>query len=254
MDKELLSSIEQSIEYMKSHLDEDITTDQLAARFGYSTSHFLRAFKEATGVTPRHFLSALRIDASKQLLSKPSNSSLKTLLSVGYRSIGTFSTKFKQFVGQSPRQFKSDYHFLYEHTYLYKDKKVSSSAPLDSSSITFHIKAPSTFKGIVFAGLFPRPIPDQRPIMGTVLHNEGTSVFTQVPQGTYYLLAAAIHWSKNPKDYFNLSNSLRGKHEHPIQVNHDTIAEVNIDLREPTVLDPPILINLPLLLFERDKN
>ncbi|MFO1446387.1 helix-turn-helix transcriptional regulator [Bacillus sp. Bva_UNVM-123] len=252
MDKDLLKAVEKSIEFMKNHLEEDITSEELAAKYGYSTYHFLRAFKEVTGISPRHFLSALRIEASKQILIRPSNSILKTLLSVGYKSIGSYSSKFKQFVGQSPRKFRIEYELLYKFINHYKNKKSHQTITTTSSVITCQIKAPSKFKGLVFVGLFPRPIPDQKPIAGTVLHNGGICTFTHIPKGTYYILAAAIHWSKNPKDYFILDKALRGKFEFPIKVRDDAIIEVAIALREPEPFDPPILINLPKLLFERD--
>ncbi|QED46240.1 helix-turn-helix transcriptional regulator [Cytobacillus dafuensis] len=253
MDKDLLNAVEEAIEYMKNHLEADITSEDLAAKYGYSTYHFLRAFKEVTGVTPRHFLSALRIEASKQMLTRPSNSILKSLLSIGYKSIGSYSSRFKQYVGQSPKRFKLEYEFLYQFINLYKDKKSYQMISKTSASITCHIKAPPTFKGLVFVGLFPRPIPDQKPVLGTVLHNEGTCKFDHVPNGTYYILAAAIHWSTNPMDYFILDKALRGIFDQPIEVRKDTIAEVEILLRDPQPFDPPILINLPMLLFDRDK-
>ncbi|MBS4192676.1 helix-turn-helix transcriptional regulator [Bacillus sp. FJAT-49705] len=253
MDKDLLNAVEEAIEYMKNHLEADITSEDLAAKYGYSTYHFLRAFKEVTGVTPRHFLSALRIEASKQMLTKPSNSILKSLLSIGYKSIGSYSSRFKQYVGQSPTKFKLEYETLYQFINHYKDKNSYQTITTSSSLITCHIKTPPTFKGLVFVGLFPRPIPDQKPVIGTVLHNEGACTFDHVPKGTYFILAAAIHWSANPKDYFILEKSLRGIFDQPIEVWDDTNAEVDIFLRDPTPFDPPILINLPMLLFDRDK-
>ncbi|MFJ8529174.1 helix-turn-helix domain-containing protein [Bacillus sp. NPDC094106] len=95
MDKELLNAVEKTIVYMKNHLDKEITSEDLALMSGYSTYHFLRVFKEVTGVSPRHFLSALRIEESKQVLIKSSDSVLYALLRVGFRSIGTFSSKSK---------------------------------------------------------------------------------------------------------------------------------------------------------------
>jgi len=55
-----------AIEYMKDHLDEEITTEELSKYVGYSPYHFVRIFKEVTGVSPRHYLSALRIEAGKK--------------------------------------------------------------------------------------------------------------------------------------------------------------------------------------------
>ncbi|PLR87090.1 hypothetical protein [Bacillus sp. V33-4] len=53
--------------------------------------------------------------------------------------------------------------------------------------------------------------------------------------------------------YFVYDNALRGKSE-LVTVQEYSSLEVNIELREPLPYDPPILINLPLLLFEKDSN
>ncbi|WP_236687085.1 helix-turn-helix domain-containing protein [Ornithinibacillus californiensis] len=114
MNNEKEKIILQAIEYMKSHLQEDITSEGLAKLVGYSPYHFSRVFKEVTGVSPRHYLSALRIEASKLILANSSGSILKTVLGVGFLSLGTFSAKFKQFVGLSPKEFKKDMVSLHQ--------------------------------------------------------------------------------------------------------------------------------------------
>ncbi len=98
----------QAIEYMNDHLDEEITSEKLANHVGYSPFHFSRVFKEVTGVPPRHYLSALRIEAGKEALVNPSDSIIKAVLGAGFRSAGSFSSKFKQYVGLSPKQFQKN--------------------------------------------------------------------------------------------------------------------------------------------------
>ena len=66
-------------------------------------------------------------------------------------------------------------------------------------------------------------------------------------------MLAGIPWSLNPRDYFLLSKSLRGKREEPVHIDEETDLAVNITLREPLPYDPPIVVNLPLLLFEKDR-
>lgn len=85
-----------AIDYMKNHLDQEITTKQLANHVGYSTYHFIRIFKEVTGISPRHYLSSLRVEHGKEMLANsPSSTILKTLLGAGFRSLGTYSTTSK---------------------------------------------------------------------------------------------------------------------------------------------------------------
>jgi AraC family transcriptional regulator len=242
-----------AIEYMKKHLNEEITSESLAYYVGYSPFHFSRVFKEVTGVSPRHYLSALRIEAGKQTLVNSSSSILKTLLGVGFRSMGTFSSKFKKFVGVSPKEFQNNMESLHRFMNKYDFSKELHSLESLAPSVTCHVLAPPSFKGIIFIGLFPRPIPDQAPIVGFALNHHRTScTFSKVPKGKYYVLAAAVQKSLNPKHYFILDKALRGQAEEPINIADNTTAYVEVTLRGPRPFDPPILINLPKVLFDTE--
>jgi len=253
-----LKSVLQAIEFMREHLDEELTSEQLAAHVGYSPYHFIRIFKQVTGISPRQYLSALRIETGKMNLLKESSLLVKILHTIGFQSAGSFNTRFKQFVGVSPKQFHRTSKQLISHMNEWEHQKLQLDSGEAKSDVlprlTCRITAPSTFRGIIFVGLFPRPIPDQRPIMGTAINQNARScTFHHIPHGTYYLLAAGIAWSLNPKDYFLLDKSLRGNYESAIKVDAATDQEVSICLREPLPQDPPIVINLPLLLFEQSK-
>jgi len=248
-----MKAVKISIDYMKKNIDAEITSEELAYLVGYSPYHFSRIFKEITGVSPRHYLSALRIEAGKEMLiSSKSPSILKILLLIGFRSLGTFGSKFKQFVGLSPKQFQLSTNDLHDFVNQYKESPLLlvSTAP----KLSCHFEVPPTFKGIIFVGLFPRAIPDQKPIIGTAFtQNQTSCVFSDIPPGTYYVLAAALKWSLNPKDYFLLNRALRGKYDKPIVITKTTEVEVTLSLRNPLPTDPPILVNLPQLLFEQVK-
>ncbi|MWV42988.1 helix-turn-helix domain-containing protein [Paenibacillus sp. HJL G12] len=260
MNKEQLAAAEEAIRFMKEHLDEDITSDQLAAHVGYSPFHFARIFKNATGISPRHYLSALRIETGKKALLKEPSLLMKVLLSIGFRSAGSFNTRFKQNVGISPRKFRAVSLPLSRYVRRFEEQELEETeadALLASAQrICCHIEAPESFRGIIFVGLFPHPIPDQRPVAGTALNRKNrTCTFTKVPPGTYHALAAGIPWSINPKDYFVLTHALRGKFPSAIEVTETSEIEIPILIREPLAVDPPIVINLPLLLFEqKEKN
>ncbi|HEY2492242.1 MAG TPA: AraC family transcriptional regulator [Paenibacillus sp.] len=249
-----IEAVEQAIHYMKCHLDEDITSEQLAAQVGYSVYHFTRVFKNVTGISPRNYLSALRIESGKTELLKAPSLLVKVLLAIGFRSAGSFNTRFKQTVGVTPKKFRNHSKALstYMNQYEFQELGLITCELNSIQKICCHIETPDSFRGIIFVGLFPRPIPDQRPIAGTALNRKNRMcTFTKVPEGTYFVLAAGIPWSLNPKDYFVLDHSLRGKYPSPIHVTDKTEMDMTIQLREPLPFDPPIIVNLPLLLFEQ---
>lgn len=257
MNSDHIATTVQAINYMKYHMDEEITSEQLAAYVGYSPSHFTRVFKSITGISPRHYLSALRIESGKSNLLKAPSLLVKVLLSIGFRSAGSFNTRFKENVGVTPQKFRNMSNALSSYMNQYENQElvVNTSDLNTSQKICCHIEVPDSFRGMIFVGLFPRPIPDQRPITGTALNRKNrTCIFTNVPDGTYYVLVAGIPWSLNPKDYFLLDHSLRGIFPSAIHVTEKTDITVTIKLRAPLPFDPPIVVNLPLLLFEQMSN
>lgn len=257
MNEEHADMVGQIIAYMKEHLDEPLTSQQLANLAGYSPFHFSRLFKKTTGISVRQYLSALRVESGKSELLKESSLLLKIGMRVGLTSPGTFNSRFKQFVGLSPQKFRSTSESLHEYVSQYKYKPLSSkNEPLNNlPRVQCRIKAPSDFHGLIFVGLFPRAIPDQKPVAGTAVNlKHRTCVITGIPPGAYYVLAAGIPWSLNPLDYYLLNHSLRGKLEAPIHIDDATDLNVVITLREPQPHDPPIVVNLPLLLFEKDRS
>jgi AraC family transcriptional regulator len=54
--------------YMRAHLASDIQVAQLAGVAGLSPSHFLRAFREATGKSPHSYLVELRVQRAEELI------------------------------------------------------------------------------------------------------------------------------------------------------------------------------------------
>lgn len=256
MNDEHTGAVQQVIQYMKEHLDEPMTTQQLADLAGYSSFHFSRVFKRVTGISVRQYLSALRVESGKTELLKRPSLLVKIGMTIGLSSPGTFNTRFKQFVGLSPKRFRSTSESLHQYVNQYENKPLSWAEEElnDLPRIHCQIEAPENFRGMIYVGVFPRPVPDQKPISGTAVNLRNRAcILTRIPAGTYYVLAAGIPWSLNPRDYYLLNNSLRGKLDNPVHIDETTDLSVKITLREPLPYDPPIVVNLPLLLFEKDR-
>ena len=75
-----------------------------------STGHFARQFRATYGETPYSYLMTRRIERAKLLLRRGDLSVTEVCLEVGCSSLGTFSTRFTELVGESPSAYRARDH------------------------------------------------------------------------------------------------------------------------------------------------
>ena len=99
-------AVQRVIEEMHRRLDENLTLQDMADVAALSLYHFARVFHQETGMPPAMYLAALRRDEAKRLLQSTSLRVMEVCYQVGYNSVGTFTSRFKQEVGLPPGQFR----------------------------------------------------------------------------------------------------------------------------------------------------
>ena len=75
-----------------------------------STGHFARSFRAAYGESPYSYLMTRRIERAKALLRRGDLSVTEVCLAVGCTSLGSFSARFAELVGESPSAYRSRNH------------------------------------------------------------------------------------------------------------------------------------------------
>lgn len=80
---------------------------QISMRLGYSPSSCNRAFHQVYGLSPRQYLSTLKLKKAKILLMESKLSVEDISARLGYADIAHFSRQFKRWTGESPREFRS---------------------------------------------------------------------------------------------------------------------------------------------------
>ena len=75
-----------------------------------STAHFSRQFRAAYGETPYAYLMMRRIERAKALLRRGDLSVTEVCLAVGCTSLGSFSARFTQLVGETPTAYRARDH------------------------------------------------------------------------------------------------------------------------------------------------
>lgn len=92
--------------YMRKHLAESISIDQVAELVCISSRHFKRRFKNATGESPLNYLQKLRIQTAKDQLENTLDSIEEITRQVGYEDSSTFRRLFKRHTSLSPREYR----------------------------------------------------------------------------------------------------------------------------------------------------
>ncbi len=92
--------------YMRSMMEQEIGLDELAALVSLSRFHFCTAFRLATGRTPYQWLTNLRIERAKEMLTDPLLSITEVGLCVGYQTPSSFAASFHRLVGATPSEFR----------------------------------------------------------------------------------------------------------------------------------------------------
>ena len=75
-----------------------------------STAHFSRRFRDAYGETPYSYLLTRRIERAKSLLRRGDISVTDVCFAVGCTSLGSFSARFTEIVGQTPSAYRAADH------------------------------------------------------------------------------------------------------------------------------------------------
>jgi transcriptional regulator GlxA family with amidase domain len=91
---------------MRDCLEQEMTLADLSVEADLSAWHFLRAFRQAFGETPHSYLTRLRLQRAKDLLTISARPVTEICFDVGFTSLGSFSTLFRRQVGLSPAEFR----------------------------------------------------------------------------------------------------------------------------------------------------
>lgn len=106
---EVLVRLRQARDHASRHYAEPLDLEQLASVAALSKYHFHRLFTETYGMTPATYLSERRIERAQDLLRATNLTVTEVCMAVGFASLGSFSTRFRDVVGETPSQFQRRY-------------------------------------------------------------------------------------------------------------------------------------------------
>jgi transcriptional regulator GlxA family with amidase domain len=110
MDIRDLVRLRKAKDRMDREFDRPLDVPALARSAAMSSGHFSRSFKAAYGESPYSYLMTRRIERAKTLLRRGDMSVTDVCFAVGCTSLGSFSSRFTELVGESPSTYRARSH------------------------------------------------------------------------------------------------------------------------------------------------
>jgi transcriptional regulator GlxA family with amidase domain len=104
-----LARLRRARDLMDRDYAEPLDVPAMARTALMSPAHFSRKFRAAYGETPYSYLMTRRIERAKALL-RQGVSVTDTCMAVGCTSLGSFSSRFTEIVGETPSQYRAGDH------------------------------------------------------------------------------------------------------------------------------------------------
>jgi len=92
--------------FINERYHEPIDLEKISQEACLSRYHFLRLFREEFDTTPHQYLIDRRIEKAKELLRHRRLTVTDVCFEVGFESLGSFSTLFRQRVGDAPTSYR----------------------------------------------------------------------------------------------------------------------------------------------------
>jgi AraC-like DNA-binding protein/quercetin dioxygenase-like cupin family protein len=100
------TKISNIMEYIQLHFTERLTIEQLSSSFGISRRHFIRLFRQSTGMGFSDYIQLRRIEYACRLLLETDDKIAYIARCTGYNDSAHFSEVFQKLIGTSPSSYR----------------------------------------------------------------------------------------------------------------------------------------------------
>ncbi|MGI5214259.1 helix-turn-helix transcriptional regulator [Plantactinospora sp. CA-290183] len=103
---DLLVHLRRARDHVDRHYAEPLDLETIAGVAGISKYHFQRLFTATYGLSPAAHLSRRRVERAQDLLRATNLTVTEVCHAVGFASLGSFSSRFRELVGETPSEFQ----------------------------------------------------------------------------------------------------------------------------------------------------
>lgn len=95
-----------AIAYMREHVADPISVEDVAGKVGLSRAHFFSLFRDQLSTTPQVFWSAVRVEEAIRRLALRDEPLTSVAMELGFSTPGNFSRFFREHMGVSPSRYR----------------------------------------------------------------------------------------------------------------------------------------------------
>ncbi|MFN7150021.1 MAG: helix-turn-helix domain-containing protein [Microthrixaceae bacterium] len=103
---EVIPHLRRAHDHIDRHFADPLDLDLLASIAGMSRHHFVRSFGAVYGEPPMRYATRRRIERAQDLLRSANLTVTEICMLVGYSSLGSFSSRFRELTGESPLEYR----------------------------------------------------------------------------------------------------------------------------------------------------
>ncbi|UYD31664.1 helix-turn-helix transcriptional regulator [Tolypothrix sp. PCC 7601] len=96
------------LEYIRAHLSQELSLNQIAATIGFSPYHFARAFQVTTGLSPYQYILRCRLEFAEQLLRTQKLPLAQVAVAAGFGNQSHMTSVFKRMLHTTPKRYQQD--------------------------------------------------------------------------------------------------------------------------------------------------
>ena len=105
-DVKLSDSVKMAIRYMREHVGEKISIDDVCGHVFLSRSSFCRIFRAQTGKSIAEYINYIKVEYAKKLLCDRSVALIDVSMMTGFADQSYFTKVFKKYTGTTPKQYR----------------------------------------------------------------------------------------------------------------------------------------------------
>ena len=99
---------QQAIDFIQTHLTQDVGLKKISELTNLSQFHFVRQFKKSIGITPHQYIMQQRVEMAKRLLKQQDLAIANIALDCGFSNQSHLGRVFKRHIGTTPKKYREE--------------------------------------------------------------------------------------------------------------------------------------------------